>query len=179
MQECNMKTKLSTIIVLPFIQLSLINSPLHTYILNSAYTPTNKHGNTLYKSKNTNSTHTHAIWKRLLWQFAIVPCWHFCLLCRPPNYNYRWRHFSYYLRVTYAWRHQQWLRNTDTETFLCWRFTSCSSFLSFTLTGMSRIAQTVFFFFFLENVPPAFCNLNTKLLCWHFFALYFSLDACV
>lgn len=72
------------------------------------------------------ATQTHPVWKKPLWQFVVEHCWHFCLLCRPADYNYRWRHFSCYLRVAYAQRQQQWLRHTESERCLLRPSVSCS-----------------------------------------------------
>lgn len=55
----------------------------------------NNHQTNTYPQAHTKTeTHSQKVWKKPLWQFAGMPCWHFCLLCRPPDYNYRWRAFQ-------------------------------------------------------------------------------------
>lgn len=75
--------------------------------------------------------------------------------------------------------HEDTSRDSETQKMKfvsqgLFREKSNTSFLSFGLMGMSRIAQTAFLFAF----PTDLCNLKTKLL-WHFFALYFSFHACL
>lgn len=55
----------------------------------------NNHQTNTYPQAHTKTeTHSQKVWKKPLWQFAGMPCWHFCFLCRPPDYNYRWRAFQ-------------------------------------------------------------------------------------
>lgn len=55
----------------------------------------NNHQTNTYPQAHTKTeTHPQKVWKKPLWQFAGMPCWHFCLLCRPPDYNYRWGAFQ-------------------------------------------------------------------------------------
>lgn len=127
MQECK-KTS-----VLPFRQLSSIESPLHTCILHSTHTqthtPPNKHENTLHKSKNPDSTNTQS-GRSYSGNLPSCPA-DISVFCRPPDYNYRW---SYYLRVT------QVCMETPAVTLKpapLWSSMSCSS-----LTGPSNPCLT-------------------------------------
>lgn len=62
----------------------------------------------------------HRVWEKLLWQSAIKPRWHFCLHCSQQTTITDGGISESHLRASHAWRHQQGLRDTETETCLFW-----------------------------------------------------------
>lgn len=106
-----------------------------------------------------------------------MPCWHFCLLRRPPDYNYRWGTFELLSENNICMKtpavtlkHRKW--NVSLKVSSEKRATPLF------LASVRCECQGLLFFFFVA-FPTDLCNLKTKLLWWHFFALCSSFHACL